>query len=206
MYWYRNLLTTCGGCRSGSTLAKVMACCLAAPRHYLKQCGLTISTSQWHSMTSCTAASIHLPHCIHIHIQICIRIGMRIHMAHGLLCSVAFGNGWVYRWPSELLRCPQACASTSEATARVGQNKACTCQSVYIEGILPKWPYLPCVSMAGGALLAEYPRHVVERTEFCLFNFQGLLSFNFILTPHVLKGIEIYTIVAWVFICLAGEF
>ena len=30
----------------------------------------------------------------------------------------------------------------------------------YIEGILPKGPYLPCVSMAGRALLAGYPRHV----------------------------------------------
>ena len=29
----------------------------------------------------------------------------------------------------------------------------------YIEGILPKWPYLPCVSMAGRALLAGYPRY-----------------------------------------------
>ena len=29
----------------------------------------------------------------------------------------------------------------------------------YIEGILPKGPYLPCVSMAGRALLARYPRY-----------------------------------------------
>ena len=29
---------------------------------------------------------------------------------------------------------------------------------VYIEGILPKGPYLPCVSMAGRALLAGYHR------------------------------------------------
>ena len=28
-----------------------------------------------------------------------------------------------------------------------------------IEGILPKGPYLPCVSMAGKALLAGYPRY-----------------------------------------------
>ena len=33
-----------------------------------------------------------------------------------------------------------------------------TCR--HIEGILPKGPYLPCVSMAGRALLAGYPRHV----------------------------------------------
>ena len=30
----------------------------------------------------------------------------------------------------------------------------------HIEGILPKGPYLPCVSMAGRALLAGYPRYV----------------------------------------------
>ena len=30
---------------------------------------------------------------------------------------------------------------------------------VDIEGILPKGPYLPCVSMAGGALLAGYQRY-----------------------------------------------
>ena len=31
---------------------------------------------------------------------------------------------------------------------------------LYIEGILPKGPYLPCVSMAGRALLAGYRRHL----------------------------------------------
>ena len=31
----------------------------------------------------------------------------------------------------------------------------------YIEGILPKGPYLPCVSMAGRALLAGYHRYVI---------------------------------------------
>ena len=33
--------------RSRSTLAQVMACCLTAPSHYLKQCWLIISTDQW---------------------------------------------------------------------------------------------------------------------------------------------------------------
>ena len=32
--------------------------------------------------------------------------------------------------------------------------------SEQFEGILPKGPYLPCVSMAGRALLAGYPRIV----------------------------------------------
>ena len=31
-------------------------------------------------------------------------------------------------------------------------------EPLYYEGILPKGPYLPCVSMAGRALLAGYPR------------------------------------------------
>ena len=32
--------------------------------------------------------------------------------------------------------------------------------SFHIEGILPKGPYLPCVSLAGRALLAGYHRYV----------------------------------------------
>ena len=35
--------------KSGSTLAQVMACCLAAPSHYLNQCWLIISKVQWYS-------------------------------------------------------------------------------------------------------------------------------------------------------------
>ena len=37
-----------------------------------------------------------------------------------------------------------------------------TAEKGYIEGILPKGPYLPCVSMAGRALLAGYRRHMVR--------------------------------------------
>ena len=45
------------------------------------------------------------------------------------------------------------------------QNWLCsvyTSSSVHvnIEGILPKGPYLPCVSMAGMALLAGYHRYI----------------------------------------------
>ena len=35
----------------------------------------------------------------------------------------------------------------------------------HVEGILPKGPYLPCVSMAGRALLAGYPRCILEHNE-----------------------------------------
>ena len=38
----------------------------------------------------------------------------------------------------------------------------------YIEGILPKGPYRPCVSMAGRALLAGYHRYVVSHL-MCIF-------------------------------------
>ena len=32
---------------------------------------------------------------------------------------------------------------------------------LHIDGILPKGPYLPCIGMAGKALLAGYPRYMV---------------------------------------------
>ena len=35
--------------RSGSTLAKVMACCLTVPSHYQNQCWLIISEVLWHA-------------------------------------------------------------------------------------------------------------------------------------------------------------
>ena len=43
--------------RSGSTLAKVMACCLMAPSHHLNQCGFLISEVLWHSPDSNFTAS-----------------------------------------------------------------------------------------------------------------------------------------------------
>ena len=49
--------------KSGSTLARVMACCLTAPRHYLNQCWLILSTDQWRlskgNFTTDTPAIIH---------------------------------------------------------------------------------------------------------------------------------------------------
>ena len=38
--------------RSGSTLAQAMACCLAAPSHYLNQCWLLTSDVLWYSPVS----------------------------------------------------------------------------------------------------------------------------------------------------------
>ena len=36
-------------CRSGSTLAQLMACCPTVPSHYLNQCWLVIRKAPWHS-------------------------------------------------------------------------------------------------------------------------------------------------------------
>ena len=55
--WYTSFLNINSLCssnaiwryRSGSTLAQVMACCLMAPSHYLKQCWLIISKVLWYS-------------------------------------------------------------------------------------------------------------------------------------------------------------
>ena len=44
------------------------------------------------------------------------------------------------------------------AIQKVFPSQTMTSSCTYIEGILPKGPYLPCVSMAGRALLAGYPR------------------------------------------------
>ena len=50
--------------RTGSTLAQVMACCLAAPSHYLNQCWLIVSKVHWHSnegnLTQDTLTTNHL--------------------------------------------------------------------------------------------------------------------------------------------------
>ena len=51
----------------------------------------------------------------------------------------------------------------SELMERRAQTRAITVSNqriAEIEGILPKGPYLPCVSMAGRALLAGYPRNI----------------------------------------------
>ena len=42
-----------------------------------------------------------------------------------------------------------------------------TLTTTYIEGILPKGPYLPCVSMAGRTLLAGYPRYILSIIYIC---------------------------------------
>ena len=48
----------------------------------------------------------------------------------------------------------------------------------YIDGILPKGPYPPCLRMADRALLAGYPRYTEFGTWIVKMN--KLVSFNFI--------------------------
>ena len=47
-----------------------------------------------------------------------------------------------------------------EASSRKSINFFLLHDDTYIEGILPKGPYLPCVSMMGKVLLAGYPPHM----------------------------------------------
>ena len=57
-YWsewvikFYSLFPTMWHWSSGSTLVKVMACCLMAPSHYLNQCWLSIKGVLWHSLKS----------------------------------------------------------------------------------------------------------------------------------------------------------
>ena len=52
----------------------------------------------------------------------------------------------------------------------------------YIEGILPKGPYLPCVSIAGRALLAGYHRHRVDHLNNCKPEIQQRVAKNIVET------------------------
>ena len=45
--------------RSGSTLVKVMAWCLATPSHYLNQCWFIIKCVPWHSTENIFTISVH---------------------------------------------------------------------------------------------------------------------------------------------------
>ena len=53
----------------------------------------------------------------------------------------------------------------------------------HIEGILPKGPYLPCVSMAGRALLAGYPRYLSK---------DQLEIIQIFFKSHVVNVIDLY--------------
>ena len=53
--------------RSGSTLAQVMACFLAAPSHYLNQLWLIVKGDAWHSAESNWEAILYVWNCILTH-------------------------------------------------------------------------------------------------------------------------------------------
>ena len=59
----------------------------------------------------------------------------------------------------------------------------------HFEGILPKGPYLPCVSMAGRALLAGYPRFIWRRISI-YFSVQELLCWGFNYMDVILKACD----------------
>ena len=56
-------------------------------------------------------------------------------------------------------------ASLSEGWP-VATKVTCPITSSYTEGILPKGPYLPCISMAGRAFLAGYHQHKKHKSSF----------------------------------------
>ena len=71
-------------------------------------------------------------------LQDLVRFQDRLYHKDPIKVSCMHSQGWLTHWP-------------------VGHLNAI----LYIEGILPKGPYLPCVSMAGRALLAGYPRYII---------------------------------------------
>ena len=56
---------------------------------------------------------------------------------------------------------------------------------IYIEGILPKGPYLPCVSMAGRALLAGYHRYVNGFMQKLRNSIANTLELRLFCTEHI---------------------
>ena len=63
------------------------------------------------------------------------------------------------------MRCNDACGDLPTGLINVRSTYR------HIEGILPKGPYLPCVSMAGRALLAGYPRYELYITQLFIQEF-----------------------------------
>ena len=55
----------------------------------------------------------------------------------------------------------------------------------YIEGILPKGSYRPCVSMAGRALLTGYPQYVVCEVSPLLIKYDAPFSTNHLRSCHL---------------------
>ena len=56
---------------------------------------------------------------------------------------------------------------------------------LHIEGILPKGPYLPSVSMAGRALLAGYPRYMMCIRGYIYSYTRIQVSYGYLVCPHI---------------------
>ena len=54
----------------------------------------------------------------------------------------------------------------------------------YIEGILPKGPYLPCASMVGRALVAGYPRYIILWCNYNIITLCVLWEFPLTVATH----------------------
>ena len=114
------------------------------------------------------------------------------------------------------------CIYDIKSTSPRGQSMSCclwafcplsevpgrSCMVDDIEGILPKGPYLPCVSMAGRALLAGYHRYCwsyialccgTDSTYLCepgLYWFQLMIQTNTVNShePHIISNSTVFNI------------
>ena len=88
--------------RSGSTLAQVMAGCLTAPSHYLKQCWLIISYADWHSsggnFAKDTSATNHWNQLENYFSQISFKSprGQWVKMSFGQISYIATTTGYEF--------------------------------------------------------------------------------------------------------------
>ena len=97
-------------------------------------------------------------------------------------CSAVVGLYFKHWWISH--GTPAPCSNRNLITepsnsGAIHEPKSCMTSYAYhsaficprhIEDILQKWPYLPCVSMAGRALLAGYHRNTVECRYDCAYS------------------------------------
>ena len=120
--------------------------------------------------------------------------------------SCVWINGWVnnreagdlrrYRAHYDVIVCEEAtlsqqgsvlpvCLSSCYRCLCMGHGKLTRKACWYLEGNLPKGPYLPCVSMAGKVLLAEYHRSV------CSFHFSLYYLHNNLMLFYLLASQKI---------------
>ena len=146
----------------GSTLVQLMAWFHNVTNHYLNQCWLgTVppygDTKQQSVNMQCLCIhglvqerhnSIAIMHWVYVSLAL-------THRYHDKKCLVLVHNSC----EKEAVFMGQSCRiCTAIDQAMTHWNESCAVLK-YVEGILSKGPYLPCVSMAGRALLAGYHRY-----------------------------------------------